>query len=182
MDPFTETRLSLARARASRTVVFPELESAKVEEGGSDRPLHRILLVEDDATLRETLSVGLQRSAYDVSSAGDGEEGWDALCAVPFDALITDNEMPRLTGLDLLRRMRARPLGIPVILTSGNLPWDEPDLPKLLVPGAALAKPFLLVALLAKLRELLGLDPDGRTRGAPWERPPGPSSRWIGIG
>ena len=119
-------------------------------------PCGHILVVEDDPMIREALATALRRSAYQVSCAEDGEEGWDAVRAEHFDALITDHEMPRLTGLGLIRRVRALPLQIPVILTSGRIPLHEPDLPRLLSPGAAFAKPYSFGALLEKLGSIIG--------------------------
>ena len=81
--------------------------------------------------------------------------GWAALCANPYDLLITDHLMPKITGLDLVRRLRAVPLALPCILISGELPWHEGDLSSLLQPGAAMEKPFSLRDLLAKAKELL---------------------------
>jgi DNA-binding response OmpR family regulator len=115
----------------------------------------RILVVDDDAVIRGFLGRMLRRVEYRVSCAEDGEAGWDALRADRFDVLITDHEMPRLTGLDLLRRVRAAPLNVPVILISGKIPWAETDLLRLLPPGVALAKPFAFVDLLAKVRSFL---------------------------
>jgi two-component system OmpR family response regulator len=118
-------------------------------------PLARILLVDDDAEIRQVVARGLRGAGYVAHCAEDGEAGWEALRADPFDALITDHEMPRLTGLDLIRRVRAAPLGIPVILMSGRLPWDDASLFPLLTPGMALKKPFTLSDLLTKLRCVL---------------------------
>ena len=115
----------------------------------------RILVVDDDADVREILGRGLRRAAYRVSCAVDGEAGWEALRSDRFDMLITDHEMPRLSGLDLLRRVRAAPLDVPVILISGEIPWAETDLLRLLPPGVALEKPFSLGELLAKVRAMM---------------------------
>jgi DNA-binding response OmpR family regulator len=87
--------------------------------------------------------------------ATDGEAGCAALGANGFDLLITDHDMRGLSGLDLLRRVRARLLDLPAILISGNMPWDETDLLELLPPGAALEKPFSMATLLAKVRVIL---------------------------
>lgn len=114
-----------------------------------------ILVVDDDAVIRDFLGSMLRRVQYCVSCAEDGEAGWDALRADRFDVLITDHEMPRLTGLELLRRVRAAPLDVPVILMSGKMPWAETDLVQLLPPGVALEKPFTFVDLLAKVRSFL---------------------------
>ena len=117
----------------------------------------RILVLDDDEMLRELLTKGLRRATYHVSTANNGEAGWEALCAENFDLLITDHEMPRLTGLNLLRRIRLGARQVPVILMSGNLPWEEPDLRPLLAPGVAMQKPFFLVEMLTNIRRLLGI-------------------------
>jgi DNA-binding response OmpR family regulator len=114
-----------------------------------------ILVVEDDSRIRDVVAVVLRRTGYRVSCAEDGEAGWNALCADKFDIVITDHEMPRLKGLDLLRRVRAAPLSVPVILASGRIPWHEPDLLPLLAPGEVLEKPFSATALLAMVRSFL---------------------------
>jgi DNA-binding response OmpR family regulator len=114
-----------------------------------------ILLVDDDPTVRGTMAFVLKRAGYRVGCAEDGEAGWHALCADPSDLLITDYEMPKLTGLELLRRVRAVSRRLPAILISGCPPRGEPDLESLLHPGAVIPKPFSVCALLAKVRELL---------------------------
>jgi DNA-binding response OmpR family regulator len=62
----------------------------------------------------------LARVGYEVDTAGDGEQGWAALRLRPYDLLMTDNEMPRLKGLDLVRRLRAAGMTLPVIVVSGS--------------------------------------------------------------
>lgn len=63
--------------------------------------------------------------------------------------------MPRLSGLDLIRRVRAVPVKVPVILISGRMPCDEENLSRLLPPGVALKKPFSMAVLLTHLRDML---------------------------
>jgi DNA-binding response OmpR family regulator len=124
---------------------------------------NRILVVDDDDMIRELLAKGLRRADYWVSCANNGETGWNTFCAESFDLLITDHEMPRLTGLNLLRRIRLGPLKVPVILMSGSLPWGEDDLMGLLPPGVAMEKPFFLAEMLRNIRRLL---PAGTASGA----------------
>ena len=131
--------------------------------GAPAAPRGRILLVDGDSAIRGILTGLLEDAGYRVRSAIDGEAGWEALRAARFDLLITDHEMPGLTGLELLRRVRADPLPLPAIMISGFMPWDEDDLEWLLQPGAMIAKPFSFGALLAKVRELM----DGTPAGAP---------------
>ena len=68
--------------------------------GGAHR---RILYVDDDALLRELGEQILVRLGYDVDTAKDGAEGWDALHEHEYQLLITDYQMPCLTGLELIR-------------------------------------------------------------------------------
>jgi len=114
-----------------------------------------ILLVDDDSAVRGTMAIVLERAGYRVGCAEDGEAGWNALCAAPSDLLITDHEMPKLTGLELLRRVRTVYRRLPAILMSGCPPLGEADLESLLHPGAVIPKPFSVGTLLAKVQELL---------------------------
>ncbi len=115
----------------------------------------RILVVEDDAIIRNLLAVMLQGAGYMVDCAEDGEAGWDTLNTNRFDLLITDHDMPRLSGLDLLKRIRSQKLQLPVLFVSGKIPSHVPELAALLVPGAAIEKPFTMAQFLAHVRKNL---------------------------
>lgn len=114
-----------------------------------------ILIAEDDADIRNVLHLALQFSGYLPHCTEDGEAAWSALTAEPFDLVITDNNMPRLTGLGLLRRLREKANAVPVIILSGDLPWDDAPFRRLLAPGLMLAKPASLGQVLAGIRQLL---------------------------
>jgi DNA-binding response OmpR family regulator len=120
-------------------------------------PAPRVLVLDDDPMIQGILTRVLSRSGFEVRCASDGEAGWEELQADHYDLLITDNEMPRLTGVDLLRRLRETASHLPTILISGNMPWQVQDLPDLLPPGAAIEKPFVLSELMDKARNLLAL-------------------------
>jgi DNA-binding NtrC family response regulator len=113
-----------------------------------------ILVADDDESIRDLLECTLMREGYKVSCTEDGEQAWSQLRIGSIDLLITDHDMPRLKGLDLLNRLRAHSLRIPVILISGYMPWSGLDL-ELLNPGVALAKPFSLSLLCTQVRNLL---------------------------
>lgn len=115
----------------------------------------RVLVVDDDAGVLEVVIRMLRTAGYEVCAAADGEAGWDVINTHHFDLIITDHDMPRLTGVGLLRRLRTASSPVPVILISGRMPWHEPDLASLLVPGCAIAKPFEMAALLTQARGLL---------------------------
>ena len=118
----------------------------------------RVLIADDNLQLIELLAIGMRGKGYVIDSATDGEAAWERLCAKPYDLLITDNEMPRLKGLDLVRRMRERSFIQPVILISGKMHWSDPELFRLLAPGTALSKPFSISELLRKVKELIPCD------------------------
>ena len=83
-----------------------------------------ILLVDDDHYVRD-LHVGvLIRSGYEVDAAGDGVEAWRVLNEDRYDLLITDHQMPWVTGLELIQKLRAESMILPVILTSGVVPTE----------------------------------------------------------
>jgi len=141
--------------------------NANVEAPG-DRGVapSRILVVDDDSEIREIIAVFLRRAAHQVDTANDGGAGWVALCANAYDLLITDHMMPKLTGLELVRRLRAVPRALPCILISGEPPWHEADLWSLMQPGAVVQKPFALGDLLAKAQVLLAGGPTAQTAAA----------------
>ncbi len=115
----------------------------------------RVLLVEDDPIIQSLIAMSLQKAGYQVKCAGDGEEGWVSLCDEHFDLLITDNNLPSLTGLALIRRLRTGDQQIPILLISGQIPWHAPGLETLLSPGMALEKPFPMARLIESVRSLM---------------------------
>ena len=86
----------------------------------------KILLVEDDVFMLQLLSDKLRKSGFDVSVAGDGEECLKTLQSIKPDLVLLDIVMPKLDGLDVLRRMKSSPdlSSIPVIVLS-NLGQKE---------------------------------------------------------
>jgi len=123
----------------------------------------RILVVDDDAAVREALRRALQLEGYEVELAGDGAEALDRLKldSVEPDALLLDVSMPRLDGLEVCRRLRRGGSRVPVLMLTAR---DEvADRVAGLDAGADdyVVKPFALEELLARLRALLR-----RTSGA----------------
>src|SRR5687768_3828663 len=79
-----------------------------------------VLYAEDDKLLRECSIRMLTRAGYTVKSVENGIEAWEALNATPFDLLITDNDMPELTGVELVTKLRLKGMNLPIILASGS--------------------------------------------------------------
>ncbi len=115
----------------------------------------RLLLIEDNDRLRETLAVGLRAQGYAVDVAADGLEGWRLASDAAHDLIILDRMMPGLDGLEVLRRLRTSGSSVPVLLLTAR---DEvEDRVQGLDAGADdyLTKPFAVNELLARLRTLL---------------------------
>lgn len=115
----------------------------------------RILVVEDDADVRRLNTEVLLRSGYNVDAATDGADAWDAISANRYDLMITDNGMPKLTGLELLKKLREGRVVLPVIMATGTLPEHEFAESPWLIPDATLLKPYTVPELLATVRTVL---------------------------
>jgi two-component system, OmpR family, response regulator MprA len=115
----------------------------------------RILVVDDDRAVRESLRRSLAFNGYQVDLAADGEEALKAVDARRPDAMVLDVMMPRLDGLSVCRRMREAGDALPIlVLTARDAVSDRVAG---LDAGADdyLPKPFALEELLARLRALL---------------------------
>ncbi len=115
----------------------------------------RLLLIEDNDRLRETLAVGLRAQGYAVDVAADGLEGWRLASEAAHDLIILDRMMPGLDGLEVLRRLRTSGSSVPVLLLTARDAVE--DRVQGLDAGADdyLTKPFAVNELLARLRTLL---------------------------
>jgi DNA-binding response OmpR family regulator len=122
------------------------------------RPAHafrRILVVEDDMAIRQLNAQVLVGSGYEVDEAEDGAAGWKALRAGNFDLLITDHDMPRLSGLELVKKVRCARMTLPVVLASGSLHAEELERHPWLRLAATLLKPYSPQQLLETVKEVL---------------------------
>ena len=116
----------------------------------------RILVVEDNQSIRQLCAKALTRSGYQVDAAEDGAAGLLALrdaghAPSHYDLIITDNEMPKLSGVDMIQQLRAEHVNLPVILASGNVSVDTKPLHLV----AILPKPFSVDQLLQTVNEIL---------------------------
>jgi DNA-binding response OmpR family regulator len=116
----------------------------------------RILVVDDDHDIRQFSVDILTDSGYDVDGAKDGADGWDALQAINYDLVITDNKMPRMTGMEMIEKLRAAYMTLPVILATRYIPRYELTLRPWLEPDAMLERPFSDDDLLGAVKKILG--------------------------
>lgn len=114
-----------------------------------------VLVVDDEAAIRRFNSLVLSRAGYHVDEATDGLDGWEAARTNHYDLVITDNQMPRLSGLELVERLRAARMTMPVVLASGTLDAEELRRHQWLALAAMLPKPFSIEQLLGTVQEAL---------------------------
>jgi two-component system, OmpR family, response regulator PhoP len=119
----------------------------------------RILLVEDEAPLRETLSARLKREGFAVDAAADGEEGLYHGRELPFDVAVIDLGLPKMSGMELVKALRAEGKKFPILILTARSSWQ--DKVEGLKSGADdyLVKPFHVEELLARINALLRRKP-----------------------
>ncbi|MEJ1364149.1 MAG: response regulator transcription factor [Candidatus Sedimenticola sp. (ex Thyasira tokunagai)] len=115
----------------------------------------RVLVVEDESALREQLHQQLTSRGFSVDSAEDGEEGLYIGRAYPLDLAVIDLGLPKLSGIELIRRLRGEGVAFPIIILTARGDWQ--DKVEGLEAGADdyLVKPFHIEELLARLNALL---------------------------
>jgi two-component system alkaline phosphatase synthesis response regulator PhoP len=117
----------------------------------------RILVVDDEAHILHVLSLKLHNAGYEVLTAVDGEEAYEVACQERPDLVITDFQMPYMTGLELCRALAGNAITarIPVlILTARGYALDEEDL-RIGNIRRVLSKPFSPRAVLQVVEECL---------------------------
>jgi DNA-binding response OmpR family regulator len=115
----------------------------------------RILVIEDDVLLGDAIQAGLKQAGYAVDWMKDGISADQALSTEPYAAVVLDLGLPRMSGLEVLRRMRSRDTPAPVLILTAMDTVD--DRIKGLDAGADdyLVKPFDMGELTARLRALV---------------------------
>ncbi|MDX2097424.1 MAG: response regulator transcription factor, partial [Leptolyngbyaceae cyanobacterium bins.59] len=131
----------------------------------------RILVVEDDEQVASTLTEALVGLRYAVDVAHDGQDGWDLAESFSYDLILLDMMLPRLDGISLCRKLRAKNSRVPILMLTAR--DTSPDKVMGLDAGADdyVVKPFNLSELSARIRALL-------RRG---EGPVTPTLTWGGL-
>lgn len=117
--------------------------------------MSRILLVEDDRNMAMGLEFNLRSEGFEVTVCPDGESGLEALEAKPYDLMVLDWMMPGIDGMEVLKRLRAGNVKLPILLLTAR--DSKEDIVEGLDAGADdyLTKPFDLNILVARIRSLL---------------------------
>jgi CheY-like chemotaxis protein len=104
-----------------------------------------ILVAEDNAALASVIRFNLVRAGFQVTIANDGREAWECVQANRFDMIVTDQQMPEMTGTELCEKLRSDPeyADLPIImLTAKGLELELPRLRDELKIMATFMKPF----------------------------------------
>lgn len=120
----------------------------------TDRPC-RILVVEDEPDIRKLNAETLTDLGYIVDTAGDGVMAWEALQHNSYDLLVTDNEMPRLSGAGLLEKLHHGRKFLPVIMATGTMPPAKLTHQPWFSLVTTLLKPYTLVEFITTVNDTL---------------------------
>jgi excisionase family DNA binding protein len=144
--------LESQRPRGGRNV--PASTPTRSVSAAGGRP--RVLVVDDEASIRDLLSKTLALAEYDVDLAPDGRAALDRLRMIPYDLLITDLRMPGVDGLTVIREARRLKADLPVIIITGfSNEASAIEAVNLGVSGY-LTKPFRVPRVLAAAAKALG--------------------------
>jgi DNA-binding NtrC family response regulator len=116
----------------------------------------RILVVDDEESLRTSLSMNLEREGYRVTSAADGEEAIHILHSEGFDLILLDIKMPRVDGYDVLKHVKNQNTSTKVVMLTGAADLKNALDAKALGAEEFLSKPFKYADLLITIKRILG--------------------------
>ncbi len=117
----------------------------------------RILIVDDEERMRHLLSIMLGRRGYHVEQAGDGVEALEMIGAAPFDMIITDIKMPRMDGIELLKKIMAMDIPSPVVFITAFATVESAVEAMRLGAVDYITKPFEEDRILLTVERTLGL-------------------------
>ena len=143
--------LDSQRARGSRAAFTPPAPPSRT---ALDRP--RVLVVDDESSMRDLLSKTLALAEYDVDTAPDGRSALERLRLYPYDLLIADLKMPGIDGLHVIREARRMKAALPVIIITGYSTESAAIEAVNLGVSAYLTKPFRLPQVLAAAAKAMG--------------------------
>lgn len=112
-------------------------------------------MAEDDQAICDFCAEKLADQGYRVDTAKDGAAAWDALQTNIYHLLITDHSMPKVTGVELLKKLHEARMALPVIMATGTLPKTEFIQYPWLRPSAVLIKPYTTAELLEAVKKVL---------------------------
>jgi CheY-like chemotaxis protein len=118
-------------------------------------PRHRILVVESDDMVRRFNTELLTQFGYQVDAVADGSVAWDTIQSQTYHLVVTDNDVPKVTGVDLLKKLHAARMALPVVMTATTLPKEDFTQCSWLLPAALLLEPYQAHELVVTVQEVL---------------------------
>ena len=120
--------------------------------------MHSILAVDDSASMRQMVSFTLKNAGYNVVEAVDGQDAWEKSASRDFDLVLTDQNMPRLDGLGLTRKLRERPnfKSTPILILTTESSDQMKQAGRAAGATGWLVKPFDPAKLIAVIKKVLG--------------------------
>ncbi|MEI7025474.1 response regulator transcription factor [Paenibacillus sp. y28] len=117
----------------------------------------KLLLAEDEAVLRMLVADTLEDEGYDLDVACDGEEALEAICSGSYDLIILDYMMPKLTGLDVITRVREMPdkHNVKILMLSAKSQHKEQERVRHAGADDFMSKPFSPLELVRKIGDML---------------------------
>jgi DNA-binding NtrC family response regulator len=156
-------------------------EPGRMSTRGATVPPRHILVVDDDVDIRQLIVKMLSLHGYRVNAAEDGHAGWEALRRASYDLLITDHNMPKVTGVELVKMVRSARMTLAVVLASGSLPVELLNRDSTLQLAATLLKPFTCDELLETVEQALRMTGSGAELvglGPAWPTQSSPANQW----
>lgn len=150
-------------------------EPANATPQPQTNPPQRILVVDDEISILLLSTEVLIHHGYEVDTAGDGAAAWQKLITERYDLLITDQNMPIVTGVELVNKLRAARMALPIIMATGTLPEEEFTRYPWLRPAATLLKPYTVAELVGTVKEVLRATDGARGQISPppnWQSEP----------
>jgi two-component system chemotaxis response regulator CheY len=141
----------------SDTQTMPVRASTGTPLQSRTRFSHHILVVDDNARIRRLSAEALVGSGYNVDAAEDGAAAWEALQIRTYNLMITDQNMPKVSGVELLKKVHAAQMDLRVIMATGTPPTEEFIQYPWLQPTATLLKPYTVEELLGTVHEVLNV-------------------------
>jgi len=119
----------------------------------------RVLVVDDEIHIVQVVAIKLRNNGFDVITAENGAQALELTCTKHPDLVITDFQMPVMTGLELVENLRKRPetAELPIIMLTARGFAIEDEKKKALKVSACLSKPFSPREVLQSVQEVLGL-------------------------
>jgi excisionase family DNA binding protein len=151
IDTWLDSQRPRGGARSTPSSAPAEVPSPR---DASERP--RILVVDDEASIRDLLSKTLALAEYDVDTAGDGRSALERLRLYPYDLLIADLKMPGIDGLSVIREAKRLKADLPVIIITGYSTETAAIEAVNLGVSGYLTKPFRVPQVLAAAAKAIG--------------------------